>query len=434
MPPPLPTRYRLEQRLGRDGDIEEWLATDTSLDRPVLIRVLGPETDEERRDQFLSAMRSAAGVQHMHLASVYAAASVPDGAYSVTEWTGGVTMQDRLDAGEPMTAVEFVTNAAGLAGALAALHESSVMHGSVDPSAIQFSSAHPAKLGGFGRRPLATSEAEDVSAMAETLDACLTGNSSLSAPPSQMVDGVSPTVDTALLDARAGALDAQGLAAALQGAPNVSAPSHRQGWTWRWLTPALLLLVVAAGLIALGSTLRPGAESPVLFPALPPTTTTTPAIDATTTTTASTTTTLSSGLSLLDIQVFDPYGDGTEHDDDLPLLTDGDALTAWKTEHYSAELPRIKPGVGLIFAVAGTPATFSARAVSDGTSYGLFWASTVPTGIEGWSRVSGGTVSGGSITLQLPPRNGGYWLLWLTDLPAQGDSYYTSIGEVSFGQ
>jgi serine/threonine protein kinase len=102
-------------------------------------------------------MRAVAAVPHIHLASVYAAAAVSDGAYSVTEWTGGVTMQDRLDAGEPMTPTEFITNAAGVAGALAALHASTVLHGAIDPSAIRFSSAHPAKLGAFGRVPVATS-------------------------------------------------------------------------------------------------------------------------------------------------------------------------------------------------------------------------------------------------------------------------------------
>ena len=40
--PKLPDRYQTQVRLGRDGDIEEWLATDTALDRPVLIRALDP--------------------------------------------------------------------------------------------------------------------------------------------------------------------------------------------------------------------------------------------------------------------------------------------------------------------------------------------------------------------------------------------------------
>ena len=55
MPVAVPDRFRLEVRLGRDDDIEEWLATDTSLDRPVLIRLLGPEAAPDRRREFVTA-------------------------------------------------------------------------------------------------------------------------------------------------------------------------------------------------------------------------------------------------------------------------------------------------------------------------------------------------------------------------------------------
>jgi serine/threonine protein kinase len=430
MPPPLPDRYRLEQRLGRDDDLEEWLAHDTSLDRPVLIRALGPESAQDRREQFLDAMRNVAGVQHMHLAAVYSAAPAEGGAYSVTEWTGGVTMRDRLDGGDPMTPEEFITNAAGLAGALAALHDASVIHGSIDPSAIGFSKAHPAKLGAFGRVPTAMTDSADVRAMAETLHACLTGDLATSTPPSQLLDGISPTVDDALTDARSGVLDARGLEAALQGAPNAPTPVRREGWTWRWLAPATLLLLVAGGLIALGLLLANGSNSPALFPARPPTSTV-PAtiVPETTTTTGSAP---PSTFSLLNVTVYDPYGDAAEHDATLSLLTDGDPTTAWRTERYFDPLPLIKDGVGVVFEVAGTPTVINVRAISDGTMYSVLWAQQLPRDFAGWARIAGGTVAGGSISLQVPKRSGGFWLLWLTDLPQQEDGYFASIGEVSF--
>ena len=52
-------RFRLEVRLGRDRDIEEWLGTDTALDRPVLVRLVSPEATDERRQRFLAAVRAA---------------------------------------------------------------------------------------------------------------------------------------------------------------------------------------------------------------------------------------------------------------------------------------------------------------------------------------------------------------------------------------
>ncbi len=69
----LPARYQLEIRLGRDQDVEEWLATDLTLDRPILVRMLGPEVGEQRRRRFLAEVRSLASVTHPHLLEVYAA-------------------------------------------------------------------------------------------------------------------------------------------------------------------------------------------------------------------------------------------------------------------------------------------------------------------------------------------------------------------------
>ncbi|NIA23989.1 MAG: hypothetical protein GWP04_00300 [Gammaproteobacteria bacterium] len=433
MPPPLPDRYRLEQRLGRDGDVEEWLATDTLLDRPVLIRALGPETTSRRREQFVTSLQGVAGVSHMHLANVYSAAQVEGGAYSVTEWTGGITMQDRLSGGETMTPEEFITNAAGLAGALAAMHQASVLHGMIDPSAIRFSKAHPAKLGAFGRLPTSTDAASDVTALADTLQICLTGDPGTFTAPSQLVDGISVTVDEALAEARSGDLDARGLAEALQAAPNApKAPERSSGWTWRWLTPAFLLLVLAAGLVTLGLLLSSGSDSPALFPARPPTSTTPATILPPMTTTSTTAPRSTSAVSIGETMVLDPYGDNAEHDAKLPLLTDGDITTSWRTERYYDPLPLIKQGVGIVFAVTGTPTTFRAKAMSNGTTYSLLWAQEMPAEFAGWARIAGGTVAGGSISLQLPRRDGGFWLLWLTDLPQQDDGYFTSIGEIEF--
>ena len=58
-----------------------------------------------------------------------------------------------MDAAQTFEFEEFLPNAAGLAGALAALHQVGGVHGGLDLSAIYYSVAHPAKLGAFGRPP-----------------------------------------------------------------------------------------------------------------------------------------------------------------------------------------------------------------------------------------------------------------------------------------
>ena len=60
MAPRLPERYQTQVRLGRDNDVEEWLAIDTTLDRPVLVRVLSSEASPTRRTTFLERNRLAA--------------------------------------------------------------------------------------------------------------------------------------------------------------------------------------------------------------------------------------------------------------------------------------------------------------------------------------------------------------------------------------
>lgn len=433
MPPPLPDRYRLELRLGRDRDIEAWLATDTALDRPVLVRVLGPETTRERRLEFLDAVRGAAAVTHIHLAAVYAAAEIPDGAYSVTEWTGGVTMEDRLLAGEPMHLEEFSVNAPGLAGALAALHDEGVLHGDIDVSALLFSKAHPAKLGAFGRPPVSHSEAEDVAALADALETSLTGAPPGSTPPSELIDGASPHIDTALEAARSGSIGARELAAMLAALPTDRPEPTKRRWTWGWLAPAFLLGLLAVGLTALGLMLSSSPSSPVLFPARPAENTTTSLLPSLSTTTLPPTT--ASGHpapEVVAVASYDPFGDGYEHDKELPRLTDGDPATVWKTERYFDRLSLLKPGVGVTFALEGSPGRVEVERVPDGMAWNLLWAPEVPADFDGWERIAGGVASGGSVSVQVPERNDGVWLLWLTDLPAQNDGFQASIGEVRF--
>ena len=130
--------------------------------------------------------------------------------------------------------------------------------------------------------------------------------------------------------------------------------------------------------------------------------------------------------------MYDPLGDQSERERDLPNLVDGDAATTWRTERYFDPLPRIKAGVGVTFRVSGAPGAFELRA-SPETGYSLLWAETIPPDVEGWEPIGSGTVFDAPSTLQLPDRDGGVWLLWFTDLPEQAvDEFFTVVSEVTF--
>lgn len=426
MPASIPDRYSLEVRLGRDGDIEEWLATDRSLDRPVLIRSLGPDSSNERRRQFVEAVANAAKASHSHLARVFAVSSVDGGAYAVSEWTGGATVADRVAANQPIDLPDFLPNAAGLAGALAALHQTGAVHGSIDPSAISYSGAHPAKLGAFGRSGVSDAE-EDVRSLSEALETALTGSPAGGPPPSERVDGVPRTIDTILHLGQAGKLTAEDLEKALRAAPTPRPPQPESGpMPKRLLIAAIGLVIVAIALVAVGFFLS-GGSAPVVPPP-----TTEPASSTTVTSLVTTTVDLANATAR-DPATLDPFGEGGENDQLVTGLLDGDPDTEWLTERYLDPLPLLKPGVGVTVRMTGTPTSLQVVGMTESTAFELYWSNQLVEDLSTWERIAVGRASPASTSVDLPPRSDGFWLLWLTDLPPRSDgAFQAAIGELRF--
>ncbi len=439
----LSDRYQLDIRLGRDDDVAEWLGTDLALERPVLVRILDPAAGEERVAGFLAAVRSAAAVGHVHLADVYAADRLnAGGAYAVQEWAGGVTLAHRLEAGEPLPIEDFLPNAAGLAEGLASLHAAGVVHGAIAASTVLFSAAHPAKLSGFGRRAAAAAPtpAADVAALAGVLAAAATGRrrTPLATPPSDVRAGLPRQVDVVLQRAHRGDIGAAALAAALHAAPTARRNRPGSAWSWRWVAAAAGLVAVAVIVAAAGLALRVRpSSSRLLFPAAP---LPTQEAGAVTTVPSPTTPRAASPVSpatpapeVTGTAVYDPFGDAQERDDDLPLILDGDPVTGWRTERYLDPLGAVKAGVGVTFTLDRAADTVEVLA-TDGTGYTVAWAGAVPGDFAGWEHAARGRAIGGRARVQLPPRDGGVWLLWLTEVPPQegGEFFYAHVYEVRF--
>lgn len=425
MPAAIPDRFNLEMRLGRDGDIEEWLATDTSLDRPVLVRSVGPETTPGRRREFVAAVSDAAKVPHPHLARVFAVDEVEGGAYSVCEWTGGSTAADRVAADHTIDLIDFAPNASGLAGALAALHGAGVAHGAIDLSAISYSVAHAAKLGGFGR-VTRTDERGDVRALSAALESVLTGSSPGGPPPSERIDGVPTAIDRILRAGQSGDLTAEELEKAFLAAPTPRKPAPEpRVASRRLIIAAIALVVIAVGLVALGRVFSEGGE-PIL-PAPPPTSSPVPTPPVVSTTVAS------SEVAIRDAASFDPQGEGGENDDTLQNLWDGDITTSWQTERYQDRLSLIKEGVGVTFTVQGSPSRLELVGLTAGTVFEIYWSDTFYSAHDEWNRVAGAQAPPGAAFVDLPPRQDGFWLIWLTELAARTDGFhYSSMAEVRF--
>ena len=449
MPPPLPDRYRLEVRLGRNEGVEEWLATDTILDRPVQLRVLGPETPPVLREDYLAAVRRSTAAFHHHLLSVYDAGSVPGGVYAAYEWTGGTALSHRQAAGARPDPIQFQMNAAGLAGALATLHEASVVHAGISANTIYYSVDNPAKLGGVGSPQPDSDFTTDVMQLVDTLEQWAVGGPSRGLPLSELVDGISPAVDQVFAQAGRGELSSSQLAGLLSSAPDPSPRTLRASRTsGSALWTAVALTVAAVGLVGVGSLVPSGSDAaaptvtsattvttvlPQPAPTLSPTSTA-PEPAAPEVPAAPVLTTPS--LELLappEVATFDPYGGGGEMDHRLERLVDGDRETTWRTERYYDPLSLIKAGVGLMLTPPPGARRLELLGITPGTVYTLSWAADPDASLTDWEPVAAGQVASGAFSLALPHRPPGAWLVWFTELPYLGpENYSTSIAEARF--
>lgn len=412
-------------RLGADGDIEEWLATDEQLERPVLIRFPGPDADPARVAQFLTPIRTAAATSHPHVQKVYAAGEVDHSAFAVAEWDGAVTIADRLKAGETLPIPEYLPNASGVAAGLAAFHANGGIHGDIDASAIHFSAAHPARLASFGRVPISATAAGDTAALAVVLRVAITGTENPSICPSHVAEGIPSSVDEALASAEAGTLDAAGLADALNTASLHRQPDVEHSWSLRPLAMFAIVVVMILALSVVGLGIDVDPDSPFLYPAAPaeqepeapastapaPNTPTEVAIPAVAT-------------------VYDPFGDGIENDETVAATVDGISSTVWRTEPYPVPLDETKEGVGIVLESPVPIGAIEVTGTPD-TQFTVAWNATLPEVPGEWDRIGAAQILTGSTRLDVPHREEGYWFVWITTLPLQDDgTFAAAISEI----
>lgn len=131
------------------------------------------------------------------------------------------------------------------------------------------------------------------------------------------------------------------------------------------------------------------------------------------------------------VRDFDPLGTdgGTESTSLVPLATDGNPETAWRTAGYKANFTdplRLKPGVGLLVDLGAEREVtqVSVRVLGGETSASVYLTETEPTTVEGLQPIGSKT---GLEMLRFSPAPGttGRWaVIWLTSLPYDGVEYY----------
>jgi serine/threonine protein kinase len=144
-------RYRLERIIGTGGMAIVWCATDQRLGRRVAIKVIADTlaADPAYVERFAREARTAAGLSHPHLVSVYDYAASASQPFLVMELVEGGTLADRIARG-PVDAHEARALAADLTAALGCVHEAGILHRDIKPANVLVGRDGRARLTDFG--------------------------------------------------------------------------------------------------------------------------------------------------------------------------------------------------------------------------------------------------------------------------------------------
>lgn len=131
---PLIGRYCLVRSLGAGGMGEVYEAVDTTLERSVALKLLAADLvqDRDARQQFLREARAAAQINHPHVVTVHEVDQVGATVYLAMELAEG-SLQDLLNAGQPVPWREATRLVAEACAGLAAAHAAGLIHRDLKP-------------------------------------------------------------------------------------------------------------------------------------------------------------------------------------------------------------------------------------------------------------------------------------------------------------
>ena len=145
-------RYEMQQRIGRGGMADVYLARDVLLDRLVAIKVLFPEfaTDPAFVERFRREAQSAANLNHPNIVSVYDWGRSNNTYFMAMEYVPGRTLAEALNDVGPISASKAAEVGIEVAAALSFAHRNNVVHRDIKPGNILIGSNGQLKVADFG--------------------------------------------------------------------------------------------------------------------------------------------------------------------------------------------------------------------------------------------------------------------------------------------
>ena len=129
--------YEIERELGGGGMSRVFVATETSLKRKIVIKVLSPDlTADVNKGRFRREIQVAAQLQHPHIVTLLSAGEVDDLLYYTMPFITGESLKYALEKYGPLPIVEVVRVLYHVCEALEYAHDAGVVHRDIKPANI----------------------------------------------------------------------------------------------------------------------------------------------------------------------------------------------------------------------------------------------------------------------------------------------------------
>jgi eukaryotic-like serine/threonine-protein kinase len=154
--------YEVTRKLGAGGSGVVYLANDTLLMRPVVLKILkrGALTIEQMRSTVLREARLASAIEHPNVCAIYEVGESEDEAYIVMQYVPGESLDKIISNGAASVQLGLSVGIQ-IADGLSAAHRLGIFHRDLKPANVMLTDGGVVKILDFGlARRLSTSEAE----------------------------------------------------------------------------------------------------------------------------------------------------------------------------------------------------------------------------------------------------------------------------------
>jgi len=144
-------QYEIVRKLGAGGSGVVYLANDTSLQRPVVLKILrtGALSAEQLRTTILREARLASAIEHPNVCAIYEVGETGDEGYIVMQYVPGQSLE-RLIAGGPAMLQLVLSIGIQIADGLQAAHTLGIFHRDLKPQNVMLTDGGLVKILDFG--------------------------------------------------------------------------------------------------------------------------------------------------------------------------------------------------------------------------------------------------------------------------------------------